>query len=703
MASAQPLDFTDLMPRVALHLLGEPNPRLSRGDEMRWGTHGSLSVDKAKGTYFDHEIKVGGGAIDLIMRERGCDLAGAMAWLESEGLKEPSAEQAPASAKPNSTFYDYYGADGAAAYRVERRERGLVKTFLQHGPDGRGGFHCVKGCMDGVERLPYRLPQLIEAPLDRLVYIVEGEKDADRLAQAGLIVTTNSGGAGNFKAELAKYFTGRRVIIIADNDKPGRDHAADVEKKLKSQAAEVAILSLPGPEKGDVSDWLALGGSAFELGRLATAALEKPAKLLPLIDPAAWQGLDAPSREWALSEWIPARQATYLTGPGSAGKSLLTQMLCTCIALGRPFMGIETRQAVAIYVTCEDDADELHRRQKAICEALGVPLSALAGKLHLVSLAGAIGNELATFTPEGRMTVAENYHVLRATALATGAGFIALDNVAHLFAGNENIRNQVAAFVGLLNQLAHDTRGSVLFLGHPNKAGDAFSGSTAWENQVRSRLFLETPKEADGSVSDPDQRALSRGKANYARNGEAIIFRWHRWAFVRDEDLPTNIGAEIAANAQATWDNEIFLSCLRQRNKEGRHVSERTGANFAPAIFADMPEAKKIGKARLRAALDRLFRIGAIERAVLGRDTDKGRDIVGLREVPNHPQTPTPNAPQTVPQATPKRAPDEPQTTPHTHAYINISGAAPKGTAAPYPDDDDFDPFDHAPMSGGRA
>src|SRR3546814_16077615 len=110
--------------------------------------------------------------------------------------------------------------------------------------------------------------------------------------------------------------------------------------------------------------------------------------LLPLLNPADWQEKDVPSREWAWADYIPHRQATYLTGPGSAGKSLLSQQLCTCIALGLPFMGKDTRQAVAIYVTCEDDADELHRRQKAICDALCVPLSALSGKLHIVRLTG---------------------------------------------------------------------------------------------------------------------------------------------------------------------------------------------------------------------------------------------------------------------------------------------------------------------------
>lgn len=369
----------------------------------------------------------------------------------------------------------------------------------------------------------------------------------------------------------------------------------------------------------------------FEPPHLVDKAIDPPAKLLPLLDPAVWHGKETPPREWAWNDYIPHRQATYLTGPGSAGKSLVTQQLCTCIALGLPFMGVETRQTAAIYLTCEDDVDELHRRQKAICEALDVPLSVLTGKLHLASLMDAPGNALVTFTPEGKLILGDTYRVLRDTAKATDAGFLALDNVAHFFGGNENIRNQVAGFVSLLNSLALEIDGSVLFLGHPNKAGQDFSGSTAWENQVRSRLFMEVPQDEDGTIADPDARVLLRGKANYARNGERLAFRWHKWAFVREDDLPHHQRSEIAATIQANRDNDIFLRCLRELTRRKLAVSESISSRtYAPLVFSKMPEAKGIGKARLEQAMDRLYRIDAIERGFLWRADRKDRE--GLRE-----------------------------------------------------------------------
>jgi len=353
---------------------------------------------------------------------------------------------------------------------------------------------------------------------------------------------------------------------------------------------------------------------------------------IALIDPATWEGIEPPAREWIWDGRIPLGQATYLTGPGSAGKSLLSQQLATSVALGRPMLGIDTQEVTSIYLTCEDDVAELHRRQAAICESMGVSLRSLSGRLHLASLAGGIGNEMATFDAEGRMTVTEAYERVEAAALATGATFIILDNVAHLFAGNENIRNQAAAFVGLMNKLAVTIGGSVLFLGHPNKAGQEYSGSTAWENQVRSRLFLdwgEVDEETRLPV-DPDARVLRTGKANYGRKGNAIELRWHNGAFVTDDDLEADESREIADST----DDRIFMRCLDLRVKQQRAVSEsKSSRTYAPKTFAGMPEGKAIGVRRLEAAMERLFSEDTIERGVIGRTN--GKDLIGLRRMEN--------------------------------------------------------------------
>jgi DNA primase len=109
----------------------------------------------------------------------------------------------------------------------------------------------------------YRLPELLAAPRERTVLVVEGEKDADALATTGRIVTTSVGGAGKWRAEYGEALRGRRVCILPDNDVPGHEHAKQVLAALTGVAEMVQVKLLPGlPAHGDVSDWLAARKSA---------------------------------------------------------------------------------------------------------------------------------------------------------------------------------------------------------------------------------------------------------------------------------------------------------------------------------------------------------------------------------------------------------------------------------------------------------
>ena len=70
---------------VARELLGEPNPHHGKPGELRYGTRGSLSVDVGNGRWFDHERRIGGGVLELIIRERGGTKAEARRWLKERG------------------------------------------------------------------------------------------------------------------------------------------------------------------------------------------------------------------------------------------------------------------------------------------------------------------------------------------------------------------------------------------------------------------------------------------------------------------------------------------------------------------------------------------------------------------------------------------------------------------------------------------
>jgi len=343
------------------------------------------------------------------------------------------------------------------------------------------------------------------------------------------------------------------------------------------------------------------------------AAMETGARPLVSLNLAELAKTRAQAKQFVIERLAPVGEVTLFTGPGSAGKSLLAQQFATAAAAGLKCLGLDVQPGPAVYLTCEDDAGQLHWRQEHICDALGVPMANLDGKLHLISLRGALDNALTVEAAKGEAQPGQAYQRLVRTIHATGARLVFLDNVAHLFTGNENDRGEVTRFCNLLNRLAGETGAAIILIGHPNKSGDNYSGSTAWLNAVRSQVTIDTPRDPDGHVPDPDARVLRVGKANYAPKGEAFRFRWHRWAYVLEDDLPPDTRAELEETIKANGENAALLRCLSACTDRKRAVSHHPGVNYYATVFAKMPEGKGYGKAAFERAFERLLAIGAIE------------------------------------------------------------------------------------------
>lgn len=584
-------------------------------------------------------------------------------------------------------IYEFCGEDGTVLYRTKRMEHPRQpKRFEAERPNGRGGWTAKLG---DVPRVLYRLPEIIAADSAVPVLLVEGERKADKLAGWGFVATAIAFGANGWRKAYAEPLAGRTVIILPDNDDVGRDFADKARKDIEQQGGAVHLIDLPGlPRKGDIMDWT---GTPEQLRAMIDRAINPPVETFAIADLTAWSHVPPTPKAFVMPGFIPAQELTLMTGAGGANKSTFGQQLATCVAAGVPMLGVEVEPCKSLYITCEDDDDRLHWMQDHICRTLGVDMARIGRRLHLASLRGELGNELATFDHEGKLKPSRTFGKLRATIAATGAGLIVLDNVGHLFAGNENDRQQVTAFINLLYSLCRDLGTTVILIGHPNKAGDSYSGSTAWLNAVRSQIVLARP---EGAI-DPDERILSLGKANYARAGEEIRFRWHDFALVRDSDLPADMRAEIATTAIASGDNGVFLACLDARTKDGLIASPNISPNYAPSQFEAMPAAKGIGRDRLRRAMERLLALGEIE-VFDHQNKDKGRTVKALRKASRTSPDGPPNHSRTVPAPYPEPAPHQPRTPPHiyyppTGGYgAGLEAAAPSpetGQSAFVPDD----------------
>ena len=384
--------------QIARHYWGEPNMKLSqKGRTLRFGNRGSREISLAKGTWFDFESNTGGGCVDLVRMNEGATISSNIPEiLERKFGIQRQAQQSLQPARFMSAVYDYIDDQGEVRYQVRRFE---PKTFRQCRPDGKGGWLFN---MDGVEALPYNLHYMITNP-DAPIFIVEGEKAAQRLTKLGLVATTSHGGAKKWQPVLNQYFAGRNVVVLADNDDAGREHADIVIGNLFGVAGRVKRVELDGlPAKGDVVDWLDSGKGLEDL----TAAVKSAATVAeaPAVEAEAVEVvndndgdyfdfvdedylMNMPPIEWAVGQGddglITAHGLSMIYGPPGSGKSFISLDMALCQAHGIDWQGIETKQGDVLYIAGEG-VGGLGKRVKAWKSTHGLGTS---GHFHMLPLA----------------------------------------------------------------------------------------------------------------------------------------------------------------------------------------------------------------------------------------------------------------------------------------------------------------------------
>jgi hypothetical protein len=411
-------EFARLLTQVAQHFYGEPTK--STKQELRFRTRGSLAIDLQKAAWFDHEANEGGGAIDLIKRETGItEPSECFAWAEQQGywsngrakpINNNSKRQGPKLGQPVA-YYDYVDETGTLLSQVVRYD---PKDFRQRKPDGAGGWTYKLG---KVRHVPYRLPELIEALANEyLIVIVEGEKDADNLRALGVPATTNCGGANKWHSDLNRFFAGADVVVVADNDPqatdkdgnplfhsdgrpklPGQDHAQDVARQLHGIAARIRVLDLGKqwldcPLKGDISDWIASGGTVELLNEVIDrlqdwsppssstddappndGAEQQQERVEP---PRPFQPVSTfrdptmiPPRRWLYGRQYIRGCVSATVADGGIGKTNLAIVEGIAMATGRAILGVPVPDPLRVlYWNGEESLDEIERRVHAVCQ-----------------------------------------------------------------------------------------------------------------------------------------------------------------------------------------------------------------------------------------------------------------------------------------------------------------------------------------------
>lgn len=392
--------------------------------------------------------------------------------------------------------YSYTDEAGHELYHVRRYDPKDFRPYLP-GAD-LPGIH-------GVRRVTYRLPELMEADPGEFVVAVEGEKDADNLGAEGILATTSQGGAGQCRQWLDPAFVaplkGQHVVILPDNDQDGERYAATVAQGLAGVAASVRKVRLPNlPPKGDVSDWLAAGGTINELIMLADATAPEvpgePATNGPDTadeatpndtepEPAGrWLDLATvltlPPPDWLVADILPAKSTAILGGKFGSYKSFLALDLGLCIATGTPWGDHAVEQGAVAYIAAEGFGG-LSKRLRAwlIVHQLapeGIPICFLpaAPNFQDAEAVDQLVSELANFAPPPALIVVD-------TLARTNAG------------AEENSAKDMSRYFEVCQQLQQVTGACVLVLHHPTKNGDSLRGSGAILGAADTIIGIERP------------------------------------------------------------------------------------------------------------------------------------------------------------------------------------------------------------------
>lgn len=364
----------------------------------------------------------------------------------------------------------------------------------------------------------------------------------------------------------------------------------------------VRVVPIEEIEFDDIPPIEAIPESADGLPDQAPAAVGP----LSLICPSAWRGVPLEPMRWLVTNRLPADDAAILSGDGSAGKTTVALQLAVAVAGGLgDWLGATIEAGPVIFFSGEEPEPEMRRRLDRVTRKRGLDPADL-DRLHF-HFPDPETCHLATCKGNGPMQPTPLLNSLAAAALDLRPALIVVDSIAGTFGGNQNDRVHARTFVSMFRSIAREANSAVLLLDHPSMAGinsgSGRAGSVDWQNATRARLHLEATTDEEGSTG----RTLEVKKLNYGPAGEKVKLRWEDGCYV----LEGSASAPAKAAASNSADN-AYLACLDRLTSQGREVREHKGRNYAPATFADMPEASGVTAKGFRAAQERLFAAGLI-------------------------------------------------------------------------------------------
>lgn len=378
--------------------------------------------------------------------------------------------------------------------------------------------------LSGARRVVYHLPEVVRA---ETVYLVEGEKDVDNLQSIGITATTNPGGAigddrehnGKWPESFNPFFARKNVVILPDNDEPGRKHAATVARFIQDYARSIKIVALPDlPPGGDVSDYLQKCSkddllAAVEAAPLFTPDIDKQVQknLWPEFL-SAEQILQEPEEaiRYVWDECLPVAGSSILVAQPKIGKTTFAVNLALAIALGLPFLDRATQQCAVAYAYLDGPAREIKDAFKKMGMKATDPI--------FIHVGAAPADYVAWIVAQIEK------HRVKFIIIDTFQKFFRIQNI--------NDYSEVVNKSAPMLDAAAAKDVHVLFLHHAGKGDradfDSAVGSTAIRGQVQSYLHLKILPNSTRRIFRTDQR---NGQGNF--DEVAIGFNHNGWLEIK--------------------------------------------------------------------------------------------------------------------------------------------------------------------------
>ncbi len=300
----------------------------------------------------------------------------------------------------------------------------------------------------------------------------------------------------------------------------------------------------------------------------------------------------SPPTEYVWDGYAPCGVVTLFGAHGGTGKSTIALMLAVCTALGRPLFGVNTKPCNVLFVSLEDPLRVVRQRLAAICKAWLIDPAQLE---NLQAVDGKEYPELFAAEKRGDGEVTPTYHELHALVEAGDIGLVVIDNASDSFGGDEIQRRQVRAFMRELGKIAAIADGAVVLLAHVDKNtsravkqenSEGYSGSTAWHNSARSRLFLTRGQD--------NLLTLEHQKNNLGLRRDPIKLQWLEGGFpqlVVGYEAPGTAGTLAQAERSDDQNAQAILRMLAEFEGRGQFCSPAiTSRNHVYAVLRSEPE-----------------------------------------------------------------------------------------------------------------